>query len=572
MTERRLHHLLVCNRAGDLVGVVSDRDLRATRGTTAQQLMSYPPLTCTSDTPVTAAITFLINENISCLPVVDHGRLCGILTTTDLVLTLQCTLQLWMRLAQVLQQNLTWSQELDKIVASLDGDLTAEQLAERIVAARRAIRQEIQDLVNVVDLRTDGLTGMSNRQELEEILGMLLAVKNRYERPFSLAIVAVDHYQRIRESCGDAVVKPLLKAVARVIDEHVRTSDFVARCRDDAFAVVLTETQLEDAEGFCRRLLHNRPRKLDARRQAANHRPRRRGQGGRERGRIARPRRSHRRAKEPGRSQTVDFTTRSRHSGRLYFSAQARAVRRSGQGSQGSRASKASTNASPDRFRPQRQVGHEALVRPAFSIVGHPRRHRQATLDQLQREVVEQRAVIEKMIAAAAGAVARKLPAADRQVAGASALDARRKAPSAAASVPSTQRWASIENPQLRAQPIAEHQGVHQAARPGDNGRPAAGTPQHGNAQARGKRRAAPRRRNCDDRPTTTIGCRGSQSRSVSAGASPASASSSSASSSARFSAAVGNVRSRYRMEAQSCCGDYRSNNDRGSSDCRIID
>ena len=58
------------------------------------------------------------------------------------------------------------------------------------MAARRAIRQEIQDLVNVVDLRTDGLTGMSNRQELEEILGMLLAVKNRYERPFSLAIVS----------------------------------------------------------------------------------------------------------------------------------------------------------------------------------------------------------------------------------------------------------------------------------------------------------------------------------------------------------------------------------------------
>ncbi len=123
------------------------------------------------------------------------------------------------------------------------------------MAARRAIRQEMQDLINVVDLHTDSLTGVSNRQELEEILGMLLAVKTRYERPFSLAIVSVDHYERIRENCGDAVVKPLLKAVARVIDDHVRTSDFVARCRDDAFAVVLTETRLADAEGFRQRLL-----------------------------------------------------------------------------------------------------------------------------------------------------------------------------------------------------------------------------------------------------------------------------------------------------------------------------
>ena len=28
MTDMRMHHLLVCNRAGDLAGVVSDRDLR----------------------------------------------------------------------------------------------------------------------------------------------------------------------------------------------------------------------------------------------------------------------------------------------------------------------------------------------------------------------------------------------------------------------------------------------------------------------------------------------------------------------------------------------------------------
>jgi diguanylate cyclase (GGDEF)-like protein len=255
MTKHRLHHLLVCNRAGDLVGVVSDRDLHVACGTTAQQVMSYPPMTCTSDTPIIAAITFLANENISCLPVVDRGRLCGVLTTTDLVLTLQCTLQLWMRLAQVLQQDPKWSHELEKIACSLDGDLTAKELAERIAAARHAIRQEVQDLTNVVDFRTDALTGLSNRQELEEVLSMLLAVKSRYKRPFSLTIVTVDHYKRIRESCGDAVVKPLLKAVGRVIDEHIRTSDFVARCRDDAFAVILTETQLDEAEGFRRRLL-----------------------------------------------------------------------------------------------------------------------------------------------------------------------------------------------------------------------------------------------------------------------------------------------------------------------------
>jgi diguanylate cyclase (GGDEF)-like protein len=254
MKQRRLHHLLVCGRTGELLGVISDRDLGPLRGATAQQLMSYPPLTCTPETPLGAAITYLINEHISCLPVVDNGRLCGVLTTTDLVLTLQCSLQLWLRLAQVLQHDPTWSKELERISASLDGDLTAEELADRIAAARRAIRQEIEDLVNVVDLRADGLTGVSSRRELEEILNRLLAVKKRHQRPFSLAVVVIDHFHRIHKSCGDAVVKPLLRAVVRLIEESARESDLVARYRDDAFAVVLTETGLEQAAEFCRRL------------------------------------------------------------------------------------------------------------------------------------------------------------------------------------------------------------------------------------------------------------------------------------------------------------------------------
>ena len=51
-----------------------------------------------------------------------------------------------------------------------------------------------------------------------------------------------------------AVVKPLVKAVARLIETSSRESDVVARYRDDAFAVVLMETRLEQAGDFCRRL------------------------------------------------------------------------------------------------------------------------------------------------------------------------------------------------------------------------------------------------------------------------------------------------------------------------------
>jgi len=91
--EFKIRHILVCNDDHELVGVVSDRDLRHALGKlVASDLMAECPTTVTSDTLVNGAITVLLYGHISSLPVVDDGRLVGIITTTDVVMTLQCTM------------------------------------------------------------------------------------------------------------------------------------------------------------------------------------------------------------------------------------------------------------------------------------------------------------------------------------------------------------------------------------------------------------------------------------------------------------------------------------------------
>lgn len=97
------------------------------------------------------------------------------------------------------------------------------------------------------------LTGIG-RRELDDVLDLLMGVRKRFGRTFSLTIVVIDYFDRIRESCGDAVVGPLLKTVAKIIGDSVRQGDYVARWKDDAFAVVLPETALNDAREFCRRV------------------------------------------------------------------------------------------------------------------------------------------------------------------------------------------------------------------------------------------------------------------------------------------------------------------------------
>jgi CBS domain-containing protein len=50
-----------------------------------QYLMGTPPITITSDTPIVKAGSLMILKRVKQLPVVDNGRLSGIVTLTDII-------------------------------------------------------------------------------------------------------------------------------------------------------------------------------------------------------------------------------------------------------------------------------------------------------------------------------------------------------------------------------------------------------------------------------------------------------------------------------------------------------
>jgi acetoin utilization protein AcuB len=74
---------------GQLVGIITDRDMREHAGyldrTEVKAVMSEKPLSVTPATTLEVAAQLLLKHKIGGLPVVENGRLVGIITTSDVL-------------------------------------------------------------------------------------------------------------------------------------------------------------------------------------------------------------------------------------------------------------------------------------------------------------------------------------------------------------------------------------------------------------------------------------------------------------------------------------------------------
>ena len=93
----------------------------------------------------------------------------------------------------------------------------------------------------------DGLTGVANRREFDNVLAREVKRSERSREPLSLAIFDLDHFKSINDTRGHLVGDEVLRGFSKVLAGAVRDMDLVARYGGEEFAVILPRCEAPDA-------------------------------------------------------------------------------------------------------------------------------------------------------------------------------------------------------------------------------------------------------------------------------------------------------------------------------------
>ena len=101
----------------------------------------------------------------------------------------------------------------------------------------------------------DRLTTLYTRAMMDAVLGTVLQRAERSHSPVALLVFDVDMLSEINESYGYGVGDRVLERMGIQIREYFRQEDWVFRHADDSIAVLLAETNADDAAALARHVL-----------------------------------------------------------------------------------------------------------------------------------------------------------------------------------------------------------------------------------------------------------------------------------------------------------------------------
>jgi diguanylate cyclase (GGDEF)-like protein len=129
-------------------------------------------------------------------------------------------------------------------------DLINESLLVLSESLRRAL--EYEELFE--SARRDTLTGLSNRRVFDERIKAMIDSARRTGRPLTMASLDLDRFKQINDNLGHQRGDQVLRQVANVMTESVRSTDLLVRIGGDEFLLVMDDTDQKSARILAERL------------------------------------------------------------------------------------------------------------------------------------------------------------------------------------------------------------------------------------------------------------------------------------------------------------------------------
>ena len=114
------------------------------------------------------------------------------------------------------------------------------------------IEEKNQQLQKVVKI--DGLTGIANRDYINEFLSKEMSRSNRFENPLSIIMIDIDYFKLINDNHGHLVGDNVLIEFSKTLKNNIREADLVGRWGGEEFLIICPDTPLESAIAMAKKL------------------------------------------------------------------------------------------------------------------------------------------------------------------------------------------------------------------------------------------------------------------------------------------------------------------------------
>lgn len=133
-------------------------------------------------------------------------------------------------------------------------DSEIRMINESLLILAESLRRGIEYEELFASARKDSLTGLANRRVFDERINDIMMGARRYKRPLTMASLDLDFFKQINDNLGHQKGDSVLRQVAKVFDQGVRSTDLLVRIGGDEFLLVMDHTDLQSARILAERL------------------------------------------------------------------------------------------------------------------------------------------------------------------------------------------------------------------------------------------------------------------------------------------------------------------------------